>query len=240
MQDTGSLLGVGRVAKVYRRGDTVLKLYDDAGSKASAFREAANLAAIEPLGLPAPRVLGVEMQGTRWGVAMTLAEGESFGEAMKRDPTLAGPLLAAAAELHRRIHACLAPPMARLVDRLERDIRSADAIDDIRRARLLRDLRRMPDGDRLCHGDFHPFNVIGSPENAVVVDWLDARRGPPAADLCRSWLLMHLYDPALARDYLAAYGLGTGAIGPWLPFIAAARLAEGVEGEVETLLGLVG
>ena len=36
MQESGSLLGTGRVAKVYRRGDTVLKLYDDAGSKAAA------------------------------------------------------------------------------------------------------------------------------------------------------------------------------------------------------------
>jgi Ser/Thr protein kinase RdoA (MazF antagonist) len=98
----------------------------------------------------------------------------------------------------------------------------------------------MPDGDRLCHGDFHPWNILGPPEAPVVVDWLDACRGDPAADACRTWLLLHPTMPALADAYLAAYGRVTGMprqpILAWLPYVAAARLAEGVETETDALL----
>jgi Phosphotransferase enzyme family len=35
----------------------------------------------------------------------------------------------------------------------------------------------MPDDDRLCHGDFHPLNVLGEASQPFVIDWPDACRG---------------------------------------------------------------
>src|SRR5215475_12266456 len=32
----------------------------------------------------------------------------------------------------------------------------------------------MPDGDRLCHGDFHPLNILGNTLDPMIIDWLDA------------------------------------------------------------------
>jgi hypothetical protein len=39
----------------------------------------------------------------------------------------------------------------------------------------------------------------------VVIDWLDARRGDPVADVCRSYLLLKLHAAENARAYLDAY-----------------------------------
>ena len=65
---------------------------------------------------------------------------------------------------------------------------------------------------------------------------------PPAADACRSYLLLRLYAADLAEPYLDAYGRAGGVprapILAWLPYLAAARLAEGVAGETERLLEL--
>ena len=36
--------------------------------------------------------------------------------------------------------------------------------------------------DTLVHGDFHPGNVRGSPDNYVILDWGDAYLGPPLVD----------------------------------------------------------
>jgi aminoglycoside phosphotransferase (APT) family kinase protein len=41
----------------------------------------------------------------------------------------------------------------------------------------------MPDGDRLCHGDFRLINVSGQVLDLVVIDWPNACRGDPAADV---------------------------------------------------------
>jgi aminoglycoside phosphotransferase (APT) family kinase protein len=100
----------------------------------------------------------------------------------------------------------------------------------------------LPEGDRLCHGDFHPLNVLGTPSAAIVVDWLDARAGIPDADLCRSWLLMHLAAPEIADGYLVACervaGITRRDALAWLPVVAGARLAEGAVKEAPALLAM--
>jgi Ser/Thr protein kinase RdoA (MazF antagonist) len=96
----------------------------------------------------------------------------------------------------------------------------------------------MPGGDRLCHGDFHPFNVLGLDEHARIIDWLDATRGEPAADVCRSYVLISAYDPGVAAAYVDAYGIERAQIDAWLPLVAAARLSENVPDEVERLTQL--
>jgi len=76
----------------------------------------------------------------------------------------------------------------------------------------------------------------------MIVDWLDACSGNPAADVCRTYLLMRRVLPAIAEAYVVTYaktaGLTPDEIFDWLPVIAAARLAEGVPEETEDLLHL--
>ena len=43
-------------------------------------------------------------------------------------------------------------------------IATSDRVPDSARARVLQILETLPDGDRLCHLDFHPGNVIEGPE----------------------------------------------------------------------------
>ena len=98
----------------------------------------------------------------------------------------------------------------------------------------------MSEGDRLCHGDFHPINVLGQTSQPMVIDWPDACCGDPAADVCRSYLLLKLHAEDIAEPYLDTY-CGTSnmprtKILDWLPYVAAARLAEDVPDDFERLL----
>ena len=101
----------------------------------------------------------------------------------------------------------------------------------------------MPDGDRLCHGDFHPINVLGQNSRSMVIDWPDACCGDPAADVRRSYLLLKLHPEDIAEPYLDAYCRITNtpraSILDWLPYIAAARLAEDVPDDWARLLEIV-
>jgi aminoglycoside phosphotransferase (APT) family kinase protein len=45
-------------------------------------------------------------------------------------------------------------------------------------------------GGSVLHLDFHLTNVIITERGAVVIDWKGARRGPAAADVANTWLLL--------------------------------------------------
>src|SRR5262245_55479689 len=92
--------------------------------------------------------------------------------------------------LHMRMHAHAAIQFASLNVRIAANIPATRRLDPRRKQELLDRIAEMPDGDRLCHGDFHPMNILGDPSQPIIIDWADARRGDPAADVCRSYLLM--------------------------------------------------
>jgi aminoglycoside phosphotransferase (APT) family kinase protein len=76
----------------------------------------------------------------------------------------------------------------------------------------------------VCHGDFHPLNVMVDGERASVIDWTDAGLGPREADVSRTLLLFHIAaiaagsavervalrvaGPRLAGRYRRAYETG--------------------------------
>jgi len=233
----GGLLGSGKEAEVFEWGSGALKLYRSPARKDAAFREAANLAAAEALGLPVPAVSGVHRIGERWGCrdgarsrALLLRGGAARAGAAPRCSHADGS--AAPRDPHQARHA-----IRSLKARLAANIRETSLLDAAARESLLERLASLPGGDRLCHGDFHPMNILGPFGAERVVDWLDARQGDPAADVCRSYVLMRRVDADLAAAYVEAYGGdGRDRMMAWLPIVAAARLAEGVLDETEELI----
>ncbi len=142
-----------------------------------------------------------------------------------------------------RVHGHPGTQLAGLKASLAANIRQTKMLGETRQGALLNGLAVLPDGDRLCHGDFHPLNVLGPLGQEVLVDWLDARRGDPAADVCRSYMLIRPSAPELASAYVGAYAEVSGEscerILGWLPFVAAARLSEGVPNQVDDLMEMV-
>jgi Ser/Thr protein kinase RdoA (MazF antagonist) len=238
----GRLLAAGNVAEVFEWGSRVVKLYRSAGAKPTVFREAGNHSAVEALGLPVPAVWSVQQISGRWGIVFDRVNGASFAEQMREDPTALPRYLEILAHLQARIHAHLAHEFKSLKVRLATNIARAKLLDEPRRQLLLGRLADMPEGDRLCHGDFHPINVLGEASQPIVIDWPDACRGDPAADACRSYLLLKLHAQDIADPYLDAYcriaNVPQGKILDWLPWVAAARLAEDAPDDLDRLLEL--
>jgi len=83
-------------------------------------------------------------------------------------------------------------------------------------------------GNRLLHLDLHPANVIITGDGPRVVDWANAARGAPAADVACTWLILATtavpearrvdWRPAMLGAFLA--GSDTAAARPYLPVIA--------------------
>jgi aminoglycoside phosphotransferase (APT) family kinase protein len=236
----GRRIGSGSMAEVFEAGADVLKLYRAGYEKYIVDHEAGILAALAPLELPVPLLRGVVEIDGRWGLLMSRAEGQPLSAQLRPDDI--EKIADGVALLHTRLHAQPGTGLGSYQARLTRDIGGAAGLDDTERQRLLQRLAELPQGDRLCHGDFHPANIMGSLDRPMIVDWLDGTSGPPAADAGRSYLLLLHNFPGMAEPYLDAYGRHSGMarsdVLDWLPVLAAARLSENIPAETERLVAL--
>src|SRR6516165_9045313 len=201
----GRLLAAGNVAEVFEWGSRVVKLCRSPARKPTAFCEAAIHAAVEAMALPVPAVCGVVEVGGRWGIVFDRVKERSFAERMREDPRLIPECLLTLARLHARLRDLPARQFGSLKSRLATNIAGTGLLDEPLKQILLSRLAGMPDDDRLCHGDFHPINVLGQNSQPMVIDWPDACYGDPAADVCRSYLLLKLHAEDIAEPYLDAY-----------------------------------
>lgn len=204
-QPTDAPLGRGLTSAVYAYGaGRALKLFHPKTVRERVEREFSVARAIHAAGAPAPAVFDVLERDGRVAIVMERVTGVSLLQRVQRRPW---SLFAAVRELaacHVAIHRLRAPaslPTHReaIADRLA----AASTLTDQERRQAREWLAELPDGDALCHGDFHPENVLLTARGPVVLDWSRASRGLPASDAaCTSLLLQHASLPDAAPRYL--------------------------------------
>jgi aminoglycoside phosphotransferase (APT) family kinase protein len=201
--ERAELIGKGFCADVYAWGTgRVLKLFHGAAGPERAGREFAATRAVHSAGLPAPAAYEViEVEG-RPGIVFERIGGVSLFEHTQARPWKVFAVIRQAAELHATIHRITAPPgLPSLRDRIAVRIEESDAPAAEKQAARNR-LATLPDGTALCHGDFHPGNVLLSPRGPVVIDWSAASRGHPLGDVaCTSRLMRTAPLPPWAAWY---------------------------------------
>jgi len=255
----GPRLGSGRAAEVFEYGSgRVIKLLREPGRAEWFAREAAAQSTVRAAGILAPAVFGMEEFDGRSGIVMERIDGVDCLTAMQRAPWRIWSIGRAVGRLHRQLEAVAAPPDLRTVrEVVMRRIDSSPRIPAAALERLRAIAAVAPDGDRLCHLDFHPGNVIESPTGLVVIDFSNAASGHPAADYARSVMTFQAGQPAddtpardrfliaigrrlAGRAYVSGYGPpDRQAVSLWMPLVVAARLDEGIPQERKRLLRML-
>jgi len=255
----GPRIAEGRTAEIFRlEGRRVLKLFRPGWGEDDARYEADKAAAIHAAGLPVPSVHGVMHVNNRFGIVYEEIVGAPLMESVRRRPWAVRETARFLAELHLQVHTAEVPSLPLATDRLARAIERAPRLSDEQRASLPSLLDRLPGGHAVCHGDFHPGNVFLTERGPVILDWMDAVRGNPLADVARTSVLMcatvlprdmsgrrvvelirRAFHRAYLRRYLAETPGDRGQLAAWVAVLAGARLAERIPGEEETLLALV-
>ena len=164
------------------------------------------------------------------------------------------------ATIHYEIHGHRDPRLPSIKQRLRSTIRAGEHVEGRLRANALRTLEDLPDGTCICHGDFHPENVIMSENGPMVLDWVDAASGHHMADVARSYLLLDVWLPtkvseqglelsasrlrALCQGYRRAYLALSGGqddlFHQWLLPVSVARLCQAAPGEADRLKNIIG
>lgn len=190
-QELGTPIAYGRTAEVYAWDDGhILKLFYDWFGQEGIEYEAKIGKAVHASGLPVPAVGEMVDVNGRAGLIYERFAGVALWELMSQKPWTIFRYARRMAALHVGMHANpLRPEIPDQRRRLVQKLNRAQPLPEASRARALAALETLPNGAAICHGDFHPGNVLATPQGEVVIDWIDATRGNPLADLARSSIL---------------------------------------------------
>jgi aminoglycoside phosphotransferase (APT) family kinase protein len=249
-----TLIGTGLRAEVFEwDAGRVLKLARTPADAPLIERERRALEVANSEGAPAPRLYEqVEVAG-RPGLILERLDGEDLLITLTKRPWRVLSVARAMGEVHAALNQTAAPSS---LPPLREELRwrlSSDLVPEDVRGIARRRLDQLPDGDRICHGDLHPANLLPGGGGHVAIDWTNAARGDPSADVARTRIiillgplppgaskLMTVGRELLLRRYVRAYArrnqLDRQAVRDWEPVWAAARLAEDISEEREGLL----
>ena len=240
---------------IYGRGnlfkwgeDQILKLYGpevprdfvvQLGKKEKSFYDA---------GLPVPKpgeLLEIE---DSLGQIYERIEGKSLRDELisltENDELRVNELATIFADVHFQIHSCttVEVEMQHQRDFFPSHLKRIDILSDELKKELVDEIKEISNGNRICHGDFHPLNVLLSPKGPIVIDWNNSHIGNPLEDVARSKLLLvgasRMY-PSLKKTldrfrevYLDRYFQldpnGQDQIDQWWPIVSAIRLLDNI------------
>jgi len=185
-----NLVGLGRSSEVFRYDQgLVLKLYRTRGCPSAVMAEFQASCLAHVLGLPVPRPVALLEREGRTGILFEHMHGGTMLDACRQRPLDTFRELGRLARLQHTINACEGSCLADQHEVLRLQVEDARVPGAVRRAALAT-LARLPGGQRLCHGDLHPENVICTPDGPRVIDWQKATTGNPAGDVARTALLL--------------------------------------------------
>ena len=244
----GKVIGEGRTAEVMEYGEgTILKLYREEVPQHHIDLEYRISTFVYEQGVRTPQTHGrVTVEG-REGIVYQRIQGPSLLKLIGAKPWLIASYAKQMAALHYSLHQLEGSGAAgEQKGRMEQNIIAAPMLSMEEKSPILSRLALLPEGKQLCHGDFHPDNVLMN-EELWVIDWMTAVTGHPAADAARSVVMLSIgavpkrgslftkffigiarkrLTSQYIREYLRLSGLSLADIDAWILPVAAARLVE--------------
>jgi uncharacterized protein (TIGR02172 family) len=253
-------LAYGRQAEVFAWGDgRVLKLF--LGNWPEAARHEFTVARLAySQGAQTPQPLEVIEKDGRPGIVFEKVEGPSLLRLMGMRPWQVRSMARQFAELQHTVHRCNAPELTSARPELEKIIRSRQQLPSPIKSALLKLLNELPDGDSLLHGDFHPDNVMVTSHGMVIIDWPNAARGCPLADVARTTIMLRIGEPVgkisvgllvlsrflrgifrtvYVREYFRHSSYSETDLPAWEVVLAAQRIGDRIPGEEGKLIQFI-
>ncbi|ART75409.1 aminoglycoside phosphotransferase [Sutcliffiella horikoshii] len=231
----GEPIASGNTANIYFYENTIIKIFKDHLPDTEPEYEARKQRVAYGSGLRVPNIIDVKKVNGKQAIIMEYVDGKTLGELVTENMAQVESFLQKSVDIQIDIHTVLAESLEPMRNKLHRQIEAVEGLDEQVKTSLLMKLESMDVENRLCHGDFHLYNLIKSGEEVFIIDWVDASAGDPRTDVCRTYILYTQVSVEMAELYLKLYceksGRGRKEILEWAPIIAAARLSENVATE---------
>ncbi|MGE6753789.1 phosphotransferase family protein [Rossellomorea sp. NPDC071047] len=232
----GTPLAIGNTAKVYLYENKIFKVFNDSLPDQESTNEAYKQKFAYSCGLSVPEIIDVTKIDGKQVIVMEHIKGRTIGDLLTDNMEKAEYYMNISVDIQMEIHKIKADSIEPMSGKLRRQIENAPGLDIKLKSTLTKKLDSMTFEEKLCHGDFHFFNLILSDHNVTIIDWVDSSAGDIRADIYRTYLLYSQFSVELAEMYMRLYceksGLSKDEIFQWASIIAAARLSECVSSEM--------
>jgi len=256
-KELGALIAAGGTADVYEWGkDQVLKLFrqgwpiERIEHEMNNTRMAHAASKTQDVRLKVPSVGNLVKIDGRLGFALERVRGLNLGELNAKKPWSGFRIARQTAELQvdlQKTASINEPTSQHQILRFK--IESTDKLTNQQKASILSTLETLPEGDTVCHFDFHPWNILMTPSGPVIIDWNDANIGNPLADVASTWvkitavllsqdipipwlilkyirLIMKPFPKHYSKRYFELCPGGEEEFETWKPIVAAAFLND--------------
>jgi uncharacterized protein (TIGR02172 family) len=144
-----------------------------------------------------PRVYElVEINGAP-AIIMDKINGISMMDQIKRNPFGAGERSKELAELHLKlINTSISMEMTNTKKKARYCIEKSEQIEPETKEKIFEILGVLPNGNSICHGDFHPGNILCQGKKRFIIDWSAASKGDYHADIAHTYILLRLVPKA--------------------------------------------
>jgi aminoglycoside phosphotransferase (APT) family kinase protein len=231
----GNPIARGNTAKIYLSDNKIVKVFNEFLPDTESINEANKQKYAYSCGLPVPKILDVTKINGKQAIIMEYVKGETLGDLFFKNKEQAEYYLNISVDMQLEIHSIIPDTIEPMNEKLHRQIEAAPILDKRQKSYLFKELKSITFTNRLCHGDFHLFNLIKADNQVVVIDWVDSSSGDIRADIYRTYLLYSQFSSELAEMYLRIYceksGLLRSEIFQWAPIVAGARLSESISSE---------
>ena len=185
----GKTIGTGNTASVYDWEEgKVLKLFHLGYPIEAVENEFNNARAIRNMDFLKPKAYGIISYEKRVGIIYDKVEGESLLEWVMRTKDLQACSIQMG-KLHRTIGQNNISNVPNYKDFLKNHIPNVMLTIE-KQKELTQRIDKLPDGTILCHGDFHPGNILISDGNAYVIDFMNLCHGDFLYDIARTVFLI--------------------------------------------------
>ncbi len=165
-------------------------------------------------GVSVPRVYELlDVHGAP-AIVMERIDGTSMMDQIRRRPWSARKKSVELAELHHQLLGTRAEaPVKDAKSTARYCVLNSQRLSDSLKAQVIQILEALPEGDSLCHGDFHPGNIICHNQVNYIIDWSGSSKGDYHADIAHSYLLLKVVPKAPGVSsllHLVQKRIGTG------------------------------
>ncbi|MHA1557516.1 MAG: aminoglycoside phosphotransferase family protein [Candidatus Heimdallarchaeota archaeon] len=257
MVSLGKLVGKGRTADVYMWGeDKVVKLFHKEFQRESIDFEYQVSKSIQEAFPSISKVYQTIEIDERYGIIFQFVKGSTMLDFILNKPTTILRESRKLASLHAKMHECEITDLPSQKNNFKKIIERVQLFEPSTKNKILNYLEKLPNGEKLCHSDYHPDNILISANQMIVIDWITAVKGDPAADVARTDYILRYAskeDPSkieafllkilqlfAANSYLNQYrkitGMSKKEISQWEIIILAVRLTEKIPEEEAFIL----
>lgn len=237
--EIGKIIGTGNTATVYQWGENkVLKLFHKGFPMEAIEREFKNASLIREMDFAKPKAYEIIFHGQQTGIVYDKVDGESLLDWVIKTENIYDCAVYMA-NLHKKIIKNKVGDVPNYKDFLKDNIEKVQDSKEMKKALSILD--NLPEGDRLCHGDFHPGNIFIYKGKTWVIDFMNICHGPLLYDIARTIFLIQ-YTPIpegvkdkerllqfkkrLADLYLAEMSVERKMIEDYLSVLFIARMGE--------------